>query len=63
MVFSLILSVSSAFSLSRAMESILLSKSEGGEWEGGEEEDTEDGDSRLEAGGTMEDGSEVNRDE
>ena len=63
MVFSLILSVSSAFSLSSAMESILLSKSEGGEWDGGEEEDTEDGDSRLEAGGTMEDGSEVNRDE
>ena len=44
------------------MESILLSKSEGGEWDGGEE-DTEDGDNRLEAGGTMEDGSEVNRDE
>ena len=63
MVFSLILSVSSAFSLNRAMESILLSKSEGGEWEGGEEEDTEDGDRRLEAVGTMEDGSEVNRDE
>ena len=45
------------------MESILLSRSDGGEWDGGEDEDTEDGDRRLEAGGTMEDGSEVNRDE
>ena len=31
------------------MESILLSSSEGGECEGGELEDTEDGESRLEA--------------
>ena len=32
------------------MESILLSSTEGGECEGGELEDTEDGESRLEAG-------------
>ena len=46
----MILSDSSALSLSSAMESILLSSSEGGEWEGGELEDTEDGERRLEAG-------------
>ena len=45
------------------MESILRSRSDGGECDGGEDEDTEDGDRRLEAGVTMEDGSEVNRDE
>ena len=38
MVFSLSLSVSNAFILSKAMESILRSSSDGGEAEGGEDE-------------------------
>ena len=60
----MILSVSSALSLSSAIESILLSSSEGGECEGGELEDTEDGES-MEAGSEARDagGSAENREE
>ena len=61
----MILSVSSALSLSSAIESILLSSSEGGECEGGELEDTEDGESREEAGSEAREagGSAENREE
>ena len=63
LLFSASLSDSKALSLRRAMESILLSTSDGGECDGGDD-DTDDGDNNVEAGvGATELGKEEKIDE